>query len=460
MPVSERLLPLLACPRCDRTPLNPSGDTLSCPACKADFPEIGGIPWMFAEPDAALGQWRGRLHFALQQLAHELQRLHAELADDGLRASTRRRLQHQLEATEAHRLALQRLLSPIDVLPLEANYESHLALRTRLPLDQGINTYYANAHRDWCWGNSENEASLEQVSKALRDSGDPDPGVTAVLGAGACRLAYDLHRSASSALTVAIDFNPLLILIAARMAAGESLDLWEFPLAPLTADDFAVARKLSAPAPAGAGFHLLLADALRAPLAPGSFDTLLTPWLIDVVGEDFACFAARMNRLLKPGGRWVNFGSLSFESSRRSARLSAAEVLDVLSDAGFSVSTAFDAEIPYMSSPASRHGRTETVFTFAAVKDAEASAPPRHKALPDWIVLGDKPVPLLPAFQTQALSTRIYAFIMSLIDGRRSIDDMASILEQQKLMPRKEAVPAIRNFLTRMYDDSRRNPSL
>lgn len=113
-----------------------------------------------------------------------------------------------------------------------------------------------------------------------------------------------------------------------------------------------------------------------------------------------------------------------------------------------------------MSSPASRHGRTETVFTFAAVKDSEASAPPRHKALPDWIVLGDKPVPLLPAFQTQALSTRIYAFIMSLIDGRRSIDDMASVLEQQKLMPRKEAVPAIRNFLTRMYDDSRRNQSL
>jgi hypothetical protein len=45
---------------------------------------------------------------------------------------------------------------------------------------------------------------------------------------------------------------------------------------------------------------------------------------------------------------------------------------------------------------------------------------------------------------------------MSLIDGRRSIKDMAKLLEQQKLMSRSEAEPAIRNFLTRMYEDSQR----
>ncbi|MDH4106827.1 MAG: methyltransferase domain-containing protein [Gammaproteobacteria bacterium] len=460
MLVAEDLLPLLACPRCDRTPLRQGGSTLACPACKTEFPGVAGIPWLFAEPDATLGQWRGRLHFALQQLAHETQRIAAELRGQELRASTRRRLEHQAAALESHRRALQQLLAPVDVQSLEANYESHLALRTRLPLDQGINTYYANAHRDWSWGATENEASLAEVMKALDASGERNPGTTAVLGAGACRLAYDLHSDAGSPLTVALDFNPLLILIAARMAAGESLDLWEFPLAPRTSDDFAVARKLRAPAPAGPGFHLLLADVLRAPLAPASFDTVLTPWLIDVVGEDLASFGSRINRLLRPGGRWINFGSLSFEGTRRAGRLSAGEVLEVVADCGFAAPAAFDADIPYMSSPASRHARTEQVFTFAATKQSDVPAPARHKALPDWIVLGDKPVPLLPAFQTQALSTRIYAFIMTLIDGKRSIDDMASILEQQKLMPSHEAAPAIRNFLARMYDDSSRNPSL
>jgi hypothetical protein len=71
-------------------------------------------------------------------------------------------------------------------------------------------------------------------------------------------------------------------------------------------------------------------------------------------------------------------------------------------------------------------------------------------------VTGKDPVPLTPSFRTQALSTQIFSYIMSLIDGRRSIADMAKILEQQKLMTEEEALPAIRNFMTRMYDDSRR----
>ena len=80
--------------------------------------------------------------------------------------------------------------------------------------------------------------------------------------------------------------------------------------------------------------------------------------------------------------------------------------------------------------------------------------PPRHRALPDWIVTGSEPVPLTPAFRSQAMTTQIYAFIMSLIDGKRSIKDMAAVLEKQRLMTKEEAIPAIRNFLTKMFDDS------
>jgi len=111
-----------------------------------------------------------------------------------------------------------------------------------------------------------------------------------------------------------------------------------------------------------------------------------------------------------------------------------------------------------MCSPLSRHGRNELVYTFAATRVAKVRGPERHKALPDWIVVGKDPVPLLASFQTQAMSTRIHGFIMSLIDGKRSLEQMAALLEQQKLMPKAEAVPAIRNFLTRMYEDSQRNP--
>jgi len=94
--------------------------------------------------------------------------------------------------------------------------------------------------------------------------------------------------------------------------------------------------------------------------------------------------------------------------------------------------------------------------SFAAVKSADVKPPARHKALPDWLVVGNEPVPLLPSFRTQAVSTRIYSFIMSLIDGRRSIADMAKVLEERQLMTRREAAPAIRGFLIRMYDDAQR----
>jgi hypothetical protein len=46
---------------------------------------------------------------------------------------------------------------------------------------------------------------------------------------------------------------------------------------------------------------------------------------------------------------------------------------------------------------------------------------------------------------------------MSLIDGKRTIEDMAKILKQQNLMSEQEAIPALRNFMTRMFDDSQRN---
>ena len=140
---------LLACPRCDKTPLKQGDEKLHCKACKIDFPSIEGMPWMFAEPEATMGEWRGRLQFFLQQLSHEIAGLENELKSDNLRALTKRRVERYKKAVVAHKRSLQNLLHPLDMQALHGNYESYLALRTRLPADQGLNTYYANIHRDW-----------------------------------------------------------------------------------------------------------------------------------------------------------------------------------------------------------------------------------------------------------------------------------------------------------------------
>lgn len=469
-------LELLACPRCDRplratdanananasenvdtdadTDANAHADTLECTSCRTRFPALDGVPWLFAEPDAARGEWRGRLHFQITQLKRDAERLAESLARKDLSATTRRRLEHVRAATADHAARLESLLAPLAVESATASHETHLALRTRPPPDQGLATYYANLHRDWSWGDTENAASLECVTSA---AGERTFGRTLVLGAGAGRLAYDLHAATDAELTVALDFNPLLVLAAARIARGETLELHEFPIAPRRLEDTTVLRELSAPQPARPGLEFVLGDAHRPPFARGAFDTVVTPWLVDILPEPFETLAARVNTLLGAGGRWINFGSLNFHAPDPAERLSVDECVEAVAGAGFDAPAVDERELPYMCSPASRHGRREHVVTWSAAKRRAVRKVPRHEALPDWIVRGREPVPLLDAFRAQAMSTRIHAYIMSLIDGRRSLDDIAGVLVEQQLMTRDEAAPAIRSFLIRMYDDSRRS---
>ena len=76
-----------------------------------------------------------------------------------------------------------------------------------------------------------------------------------------------------------------------------------------------------------------------------------------------------------------------------------------------------------MSCPDSRHGRLESVVTLQGRK---------------------------------AMTTRMHAFLMTLIDGQRTLKDMATVLEEQQLMPRQEAETALRGFLIRIYDEAQR----
>lgn len=446
---------LLACPRCATGLRELPDDSFGCTACGIVFPTFDGIPCLYAEPAATLAEWRQRWHFSVTKLAHEARALRAELDQPQLRSLTRERLALLADASADQASRLATLLAPLELRSSQAALATHLALQTRLPVDQGLTTYYTNIHRDWAWGDDENAASLALVADAI---GNRTPDTLVVLGAGAGRLAYDLHRKIRPSATVALDFNPLLATVARRAAAGTSTELWEFPIAPRSLADHAQLRTLVAPEPAGDGFHVVLADVLHPPLKPGMADVIVTPWLVDILPEDFRSLAARINALLKPDGLWISFGSLAFSQPDAARRYSLEEVLAIVMDCGFAEPAVREDEIPYMCSPASRHGRRELVVTIAAGKAEPVAMPPRHQALPDWLVNGTRPVPLLQPFQMQAMTTRIYGFIMGLIDGRRSVHDMAKLLVDQRLMTREEAEPAVRTFLTRMFEDSQRPP--
>jgi hypothetical protein len=231
--------------------------------------------------------------------------------------------------------------------------------------------------------------------------------------------------------------------------------LYEFPIAPRRLEEHAILRQLTAARPVGGNFRLVFADAMRAPFAPGSFDTIITPWFIDIVAADLAELAPRINWLLRPGGLWLNFGSLSFGHRQAALCYTLDETLEILRQQGFEPGSEREVTLPYMRSPASRHSRLETVVAFAAVKRTAVARPAEQRALPDWLIDLSRPVPLSREFEMTAVATRIQAFLMSLIDGKRSAQDIAQLLVAQKLMTAEEAAPAVRAFLVRMYEDNR-----
>ncbi len=440
---------LLACPRCGGQ-LAP-GDEPACSACGARYPVVDGLPWLCADPAAALGGWRTRARSLVSALEQQSARYVSAISPGATRANARRRLELLANACNDHARRLKALLSPLDVAAGAAAPETYAALGATLPAGQGLTSYYANLHRDWCWGAAENEAGYSAVDRAL---GPGNPGRTLVLGCGGGRLAYDLHVRRRPAVTIAADLNPLMLAVARRMFAGERVELHEFPLAPRDLASHAVLRELSAPAPAPPGLWPIVADASHAPFAQAAFDTIVTPWLVDILDEDFAVVAARVNQWLRPGGRWVNSGSWFFQQPDPARCHSIDELPELLHAAGFSDVSMHEEVVPYLASPASSQARMERLVTWSAIARSRVPAPPPHRNSPAWLERTDLPLPLLPQLESHVLALRVHAYVASLVDGRRTLAEIAAILANERLMPADEALPAVRAFLRRVYSDA------
>ena len=422
---------LVACPVTGR-PLSFQAGAWVTPDGNA-YPVIDDIPWLVPQPGPAIGSWQARFHL---ELAHR---------NEGARGSPDQRYQ---QAVARYGKELNALMPGL--LTSKATDPAHYAaLRTRLPPALSLFGYDANVFRDWSWGQAENEQSHALVAGSMATSATD----VLVLGAGAGRLAYDLHQQGAQSHTVAVDLNPFLLTLARKLSAGETVALHEFPLAPRKREDRALARSLRTKA-ARPGLSWLLADVRWPPFQPGCFDTVVTPWLLDVVDQLPAQTASLLNHLLRPGGRWISFGSFAFDHTKPGFDLTPEDLPALLAAHGFSNATISEHSLPYLQSPHSRHGRLEQVVLFAADKTSEGSYEPFASGVPEWLLDLRQPVPQLPAFATQAQATKIHAYIMSLIDGQRSIQTIAAVLEKHGIMDAGEAAGTLRGFFLKMWDEA------
>jgi SAM-dependent methyltransferase len=308
--------------------------------------------------------WRQQLGLLIRQGRGTAEALEDEAREHAANAPVRARLRSLAHAAHDQLEDLVACVGPALGGPLPPGP------RTGLP--RGVVEYSHLVYRDWGWaqaGNVENARSLTAVVARLTRQA---LGRTLVLGAGACRLAYDLHRFGALE-TVALDIDPFLLVIAEAVVRGDAVRLSE---ATATAQELVqIARAWTLSAPAGPlrddAFHFLFANGLDPPFAEASFDTVVTPWFIDQVPTDLPSLLSTIARLLRPEGRWVNHGPLIYPADAPLfRRYSREELFELGAAAGLRVTNWSGESCEHLVSPLNGRGKVEWVLTFEAVRDS------------------------------------------------------------------------------------------
>lgn len=424
---------LFRCPRCDGA----LASLNACGGCGVTFPRLGDVPVLVPDAEAAMQRWRLRTRQFAAGVAEGVASARAELARVDLLPSTRERIARSCDALADNRERVLTLLADAGIVPAgDGEGELETDERASAAGYRSITEYYEQLHRDWSWGDdgAENAVASSRAREAL---GDEPLGVVVVLGSGACRLAYDLHHATSPAASIAIDINPLSSIVAAKMVRGERLSLYEFPLIPRDIGEVHVLRELSAPHGAVDGLHVVVADAFLAPLADGAADTVVTPWFIDQVPDDARDAIGVVHRLLKPGGRWLNFGPLIYPKDRPyRARYTPSELVELIALSGFDVVSSRLDMLEFLRSPSAGFARIEQVMTSLAVKQAGVEGEA-------WLIAPHLPVPRFDGLATYRAPHPLLGYVAAMIDGRASLREITRRVIREHAIPKAVAEPGV-----------------
>jgi SAM-dependent methyltransferase len=348
------------CPRC-RTLLDAA---ISCPSCGQSYPCAGGIRVLMPDPSAHLDHWRMQLGLVIQQASATNHALKVQAAERGVGEATQTRLLALTRAIAEQVADVAAVLVPAIGDPLPP--------RENVGLPRGAGDYISCLFRDWAGSNAHDEENNGSLSAIRRVTRGKDLGRMLVLGAGGCRLAYDLHLRCGGTETVVVDVDPFLLAIAEAVIRGAAVGLTETSANAPAVETVSRSWKLSAPAGplSAAVFHFFLADGTEPPFADRSFDTVVTPWFIDQVPTDLDALLRRVHALLAPGGRWINHGPLIYRPDTLAiARwYTRQEIFELAAASGFRMGAWETAVQPHLVSPLTGRGLIENVLTFEATR--------------------------------------------------------------------------------------------
>lgn len=414
-------------------------------ATQRALPMIADIPVALRHPQAFFSDWKMKCSTLVSYFFTKSKRAREETRRAPLMPLTLKRLSTLQAAYGDNAKVLAKILAPLASIsttpsPQEAFYE-------RIPKQLAVMAYHRNVFRDWAWGASEIEAQVNVITRHTTSCKN-----LLVLGAGTCGLALRLHEALAAEKTVAVDMHPVLFLITRRLMTHRSSVLYEFPHVPLSMEFAAVKHKLKLIHRPDT-FLMLIADAQDLPIENGHFDTIVTPWLIDVIPQNISDFARKISSYLPKNGVWVNLGLLAYERNRLGEQLSPQEIHELLRELGFKVEEMGLKEIPYLQSPYEAFRRTDRVLHFRAVKVKEAKEPKRFQYLPEWLSDWSKPVPKLPEMQSLQSKSQVYLQVLSMIDGKKTVTDLASAFSEGKGLTSSQAEDVVAGFLTNVFEN-------
>lgn len=444
MNFTDALCEVLACPESAQT-LVLQDNTLVSEDGQYQYPLINGVPWLLPHPENSLMDWSVKLNHFNQVLLAEVNDLQNEL--EAVEPVVQDRFRRLILGKEKFIKCVSELMLPL-VVTQAANKTVYDALRDRAPSTQNLLSYEANLYRDWVWGEEENKISADLVASALAPV---DVGKMIVLGAGAGRLALDLHASLSPTMTVATDINPLLVFAANHLLSGKQLALPEFPQHPRKSEFVALEHIIDGAKSRPENFHLLFGDANRPAFKKGAFDTVVTPWLIDIQPYILPKFLRQLNQHLKCGGSWVNFGSLVFNQRRDAHCYTIEEVQAVARQHGFEISAIEEHEIPYLKSPYNAGHRNEHIWLWRATKVEDVMPLEKPQALPSWLLDETKNVPAAGYMKSFLMTHHLYAELVSQVDGKTSLAAISQKMAKKHGVDNAESLHMVRKFFTDLH---------
>ncbi len=390
------------------------------------------------------GQW----HMLSTKLQRDISEEEALLKHPNLHPLMRERMQTDVEWQKKFLGQLQEIFKSIPTHVKSAFHDKTLqGLGHTLPLTQPLIGHPKNIFRDWSWGEAENRRYLELVQARVQG----EKKNILVIAAGAGRLAYDLHHHLKAQFTFALDNSYFFSECFQRICWGEGVELVEFPAPRLGDENLAHEHKLMAPSLAREGLVFHLGDLNYLPYRPESFDLIITPWIIDLIPSTLPFLISNISSLLNPQGQWINFGPYSLPSDIPARyRWSQNEIRGFIEEVGLENFEETWEQVEYLKSPHTSLTRQERMWTFSCTKlESTGLSIQRPQLKESWLIHHDHAIPLSSKVQMSLMTHKVPARVFELINGKRSLNQIARVIMQEFQMSEAEAQQALVHFLSR-----------